>query len=214
MTDQIALLSPDEQTTASPAGVLVITVHGSPAPQGSKQAFRNQYTGRIQQVESSMKVKPWRQDVIAAALEACEGLPEFLNPLTTRRGRGIEAPDDWSAGAFEYADGSIVPVARQVAMLPLDQPVHLRMVFSFPRPKSHYRTGRNSHLLRPGAPSRPSGKPDLDKLARSTCDALSTAAIVRDDARVVEFDRLAKVWCGEDREALDTPGARIVVIPR
>lgn len=51
---------------------LVIIVRGTPAPQGSKSAFRNQHTGKIQQVESSKAVKPWRLDVKVAALEAIE----------------------------------------------------------------------------------------------------------------------------------------------
>lgn len=50
--------------------VLSFTARGLPAPQGSKNAFRNRHTGRIQQVESSKKVAPWRSDVRDAALEA------------------------------------------------------------------------------------------------------------------------------------------------
>ena len=47
---------------------LTLTVIGLPAPQGSKKGFYNRTTGRVQMVESSKKVKPWRQDVKAAAL--------------------------------------------------------------------------------------------------------------------------------------------------
>lgn len=49
--------------------VLRVVVIGMPGPQGSKSAFRNPATGRIQQKESSAKVKPWRQDVAAAAVD-------------------------------------------------------------------------------------------------------------------------------------------------
>jgi Holliday junction resolvase RusA-like endonuclease len=95
---------------------------------------------------------------------------------------------------------------------PLTGPLVVRMVFSFVRPKSHYRTGRNAHLLRDGAPARPGGKPDLSKLLRSTEDAL-TALVWKDDALVVDYERAAKVWVGEDAEALDVPGALIVIRP-
>lgn len=95
---------------------------------------------------------------------------------------------------------------------PLPGPLVARMVFSFVRPKSHYRTGRNAHLLRDNAPPRPGGKPDLSKLLRSTEDAL-TALVWKDDALVVDYERAAKVWCGEDPEALDAPGALIVIRP-
>ncbi|MFG3709506.1 RusA family crossover junction endodeoxyribonuclease [Micromonospora sp. NPDC047730] len=96
---------------------------------------------------------------------------------------------------------------------PLDGPLFVRMVFTFVRPKSHYRTGRNAHLLRDSAPAQPQGAPDLSKLLRSTEDALTSAGAWRDDARVVEYERAAKVWAGEDPEALDAPGALIVVRP-
>lgn len=47
--------------------MITFTVRGLPAPQGSKRAFRNKYSGRIQQVESSTRVAPWRSDVRDAA---------------------------------------------------------------------------------------------------------------------------------------------------
>lgn len=92
---------------------------------------------------------------------------------------------------------------------PLDEPLAVAMVFAFARPQSHYRTGRNAHLLRDGAPIRPSGTPDLSKLARAAEDALTDAAVWRDDARVVEYLRLAKVWAGEDPDGPDIPGVDI-----
>ena len=84
---------------------------------------------------------------------------------------------------------------------PLDGPLSVRMVFTVAKPKS--------------APKRrrtwPATMPDLSKLARSTEDALTSAGIWADDARVVEYTRLAKVFPGEDPEALDVPGVRIEV---
>lgn len=93
----------------------------------------------------------------------------------------------------------------------VDAPVVADMVFSFARPKSHYRTGRNAHLLRDNAPPRPDGPPDLSKLARAVEDSLTDASVWRDDARLVEYGRLAKVWVGEDGDALDRPGVLIRV---
>lgn len=49
------------------AGPLVITVIGRPAPQGSKRLLAH---GAM--VESSKRVKPWREDVKQAALDAIE----------------------------------------------------------------------------------------------------------------------------------------------
>ena len=64
-------------------------------------------------------------------------------------------------------------------------PIEVRVLFSLQRPTSHYRTGRNRHLIRNGAPTHPQGKPDLDKLLRSTFDAISSAGAWLDDAQVV-----------------------------
>jgi Holliday junction resolvase RusA-like endonuclease len=60
----------------------------------------------------------------------------------------------------------------------------LELAFFFARPKSHYRTGRNSHLLKDSAPSRPVVKPDTTKLVRGVEDSL-TGVVWRDDAQVV-----------------------------
>lgn len=63
-------------------------------------------------------------------------------------------------------------------------PVILEMVFIRPRPAAHFGTGRNSDLLKPSAPSEPSVKPDVDKLARAVLDALKNVAW-HDDGQVV-----------------------------
>ena len=48
--------------------MLEIEVIGTPAPQGSKKGFYNKSLGRVMMVESSAKVKPWREAVKHAAL--------------------------------------------------------------------------------------------------------------------------------------------------
>ena len=59
---------------------LRIYIPGLPAPQGSKRAIPNRSTGRVSLVESSARVKPWREDVRAAALDAYSG-PALTGPL-------------------------------------------------------------------------------------------------------------------------------------
>lgn len=139
-------------------------VYGSPAPQGSKAFKGRAKNGRAILAESSKRVKPWRQDVKAAA-------------------------EAWIA-----AHGG-------EAWRPLDGPLLARMVFTVPKPKS--------------APKRrrtwPDRKPDVSKLQRSTEDALTDAGLIRDDARIVDYGRAAKVFPGEDAEALCSPGVRIVL---
>lgn len=138
---------------------LSIVVYGSPAPQGSKRFVGRNKQGRGIMVESSKRVKPWREDVKAAALAARNGAA------------------------------------------PIDSAVIVRMVFTVPKPSSAPKS-RRTYAMR---------KPDLSKLVRSTEDALVDAGVLADDARIVEFSRLAKVFPNEDPEALEAPGVRIEI---
>ncbi|MGW0920415.1 RusA family crossover junction endodeoxyribonuclease [Streptomyces sp. NPDC002755] len=131
-----------------------VRVNGLPAPQGSKR-----HVGRGVMVESSKKVKPWREAVAAETAK--------LNF------------EDW-------------PFVRVSAW------------FLLPRPKSHYRSGRYSRILKPTAPRYPGKYPDLDKLCRSTLDALRMGGAYQDDARVVTLHAF-KVFT----EAGEEPGALI-----
>lgn len=121
-----------------------ITVYGTPAPQGSKR-----HVGNGVMIESSKKVKPWRQDVKHAALDA----------LIDQR---CVSARPWGP----------------------DHPLQVEITFYLPRPRSHYGTGRNAATLKPSAPTRPAVKPDIDKLTRSTLDALGEAGLWTDDSRV------------------------------
>jgi len=128
--------------------VLEIKVIGTPAPQGSKR-----HVGRGILIESSAKVKPWREAVVWAARES----------------------------------GGKVP-----------GPVVVDLTFTLQRPKS-----------RPKRDIWPDRKPDLDKLTRSTLDALTTAGAIEDDARVVGLI-VWKTYVGcAWEDALDVPGCVI-----
>lgn len=87
---------------------------------------------------------------------------------------------------------------------PLTGPVELDVTFLMPRPKHHFRTGKHAHLLRDNAPAAPAGKPDVDKLLRSSLDALTAAGLYRDDAQVVTLT-------GRKVYTLGHPGAVINV---
>jgi Holliday junction resolvase RusA-like endonuclease len=67
---------------------------------------------------------------------------------------------------------------------PFEGPVELKLGFDLPRPLSHYGTGRNRHTLKASSPPWPDGKPDLDKLVRAICDAVTDARAWLDDAQV------------------------------
>jgi crossover junction endodeoxyribonuclease RusA len=86
----------------------------------------------------------------------------------------------------------------------------LSVVFTVARPTSHYRTGRHAHLLRDTAPAHPTTRPDLDKLLRSTLDALTDSGVIHDDAQVVHV-AMAKAYPGGHLDALDTSGAVLLI---
>lgn len=85
---------------------------------------------------------------------------------------------------------------------PLDGPLWVSMVFTMRRPASAAKRVQY-----------PASQPDLSKLVRSTEDALTEAGVWSNDARVVEYLRLAKVYVGSpDTDALDVPGVKILVM--
>lgn len=79
----------------------------------------------------------------------------------------------------------------------LDGPLLGSIIFTVARPKKP----RFQH---------PATMPDLSKLLRCTEDALTDAGAIADDARIVRYRDLAKVFVG-DPEALDAPGCVIVI---
>jgi len=126
---------------------------GLPAPQGSKR-----HVGHGVMVESSARLKPWREAVKSAA----------------------------------YGSGRC-----------LDGPLVVRMVFTIPRPRS----ARRIDVV-------PYRSPDLSKLARATEDAITEAGLWADDARIAEYERLAKVWHGYDPDALPVPGVVVAAVEK
>ncbi len=141
--------------------MLTITVVGMPAPQGSKKGFFNPKLKRVMIVEDSSKVKPWREAVKHAALDAC---------------RMAQAGTPCISG-----------------------PVHAEMVFTFPKLKSASKKVR----------AWKTSSPDLDKLVRSTGDALTDAGVWEDDSRMVSLST-SKLYVG-DEGALHVPGASIQI---
>lgn len=88
--------------------------------------------------------------------------------------------------------------------IPRSTPVYMDVTFIFPRPASHYGTGRNAGVLKPNAPRWKTTAPDLSKLVRATEDAITDAGLWADDALVV-MGRTYKIY-GDQPGALITLG--------
>ena len=136
----------------------VITVEGiEAAPQGSKR-----HVGRGIMIESSKRVKPWRD---AVRIEANKVVDELI-----------------------------------------EEPVHVDLVFWFHRPKSHLNAKGE---LKQSAPKFPTSrnKGDIDKLCRSTLDALTLSAIA-DDSQVIIL-QARKYYC--DKKYTTKPHSMITI---
>ncbi len=107
-------------------------------------------------IESSKKVRPWRQDVKYAALEAIKGRTD----------------------------------------LPIDGPIIVTIRFYLAKPKS---AKKHAAACK---------KPDIDKLVRSTFDAIGEAGVWTDDSRVVMLTAM-KGYVGFALST--TPGAHITI---
>lgn len=66
--------------------MLTFTAYGTPAPGGSKRAFRHAHSNRIMVVDASAKSKPWKQEVAAAAAAA------MLSQSVTEDGLLVDGP--------------------------------------------------------------------------------------------------------------------------
>lgn len=164
-----------------------------------------------------------------------QGLAESRCVVLTGAGRiqirvdGIPVPqgskqeNPYGRGVRDANAERLHPWRRHVTAVARDQcryhdcltgPVKAWIRFTFERPKAHYRTGRNAHRLRDGAPLMPTGHDlgDIDKLVRAIFDSLEAAGVVADDCLFVDL-RTRKVYAGEDEHALDHAGVVIVLEP-
>jgi Holliday junction resolvase RusA-like endonuclease len=128
-----------------------------------------------------------------------EGIPAPQGSKTAKCVNGKAIMWEASKGVKVWRD--TVTAQAQIEMIAyelqtIDQPVYLNLHFKLPRPKT---------ATRPV----PSVKPDLDKLIRSTCDALTKSGIYTDDALVVgitalkSYADLSETGCYIEIEVVD-----------
>jgi Holliday junction resolvase RusA-like endonuclease len=91
----------------------------------------------------------------------------------------------YDAGTAEGWKGQVAVAARpHLPAVPLDIPLRVTITFQFPRPRSHYRTGKHSAELRPDAPHWHTTKPDRDNAEKAVLDCLTTIGMWKDDCQV------------------------------
>lgn len=101
----------------------------------------------------------------------------FVIPGTTRAAmvESSKAVKPWRQAVSAAARAAMIRAGASA----LDGPVDLAVTFYLPRPAS---------LTKAKAAMGPCRKPDIDKLCRSTIDALVDAGVLADDARIVHLD--------------------------
>lgn len=120
----------------------------------------------------------------------------FVVPGANGKPRAVMTESS-STGLKAYRN-AVAARAGEVIREPHTGPVTVSCTFTFQRPLAHYVGGRRApERLRSGLPvlPYPSRRGDIDKLVRSTLDALTGPAF-NDDAQVVQLD--AEVFWGDE----------------
>lgn len=99
--------------------------------------------------------------------------PQGSKKLLTPKGRRPVMVDDNRATLRSWRAETVAAAQLGWDGPPMDGPLLLEARFVFPRPTGARKAARLK-----------STKPDLDKLVRALCDALTAARVIRDDARV------------------------------
>lgn len=90
----------------------------------------------------------------------------------------------------------------------MDGAVEVMVWFIMPRPKGHFRTGKNADQVKESAPKHPTGAPDTTKLWRAVEDAMKSVAW-KDDSQVNPIAWAEKVYAGRG-----TPPGAVVAYRR
>lgn len=137
--------------------------------------------------------------IIAYGIPGPQGSKKFVG-LAKTTGRGILVESSKKVAPWRQQVKAAAALVRD-GRPPLDGNLVVRMTFTLPKPKSAPKRRR----------TYPNVYPDVSKLARSTEDALVQAGLIRDDARIVGYDKLWKSYPNEDVDALEAPGVRIEI---
>ena len=77
-------------------------------------------------------------------------------------------------------------IAKFKPKRPLAGDIMLKLIFTMPRPKSHYRTGKFKHILKDGYEHiiHHTFTPDLDNLVKLIADCIGNNTFIVDDSQI------------------------------
>jgi len=122
------------------------------------------------------------QSIILTVYGDPKGQPR---PKAFSRGGHAAVYDPGTAEGWKSQIAIAVKESGAVGLM-LDMPLRVSIQAHFKRPKSHFRTGKNAHLVKDSAPGFNTSKPDFDNIGKAACDALTHLGVWKDDAQVVD----------------------------
>ena len=102
-------------------------------------------------------------------------------------GSRVVANNEHALGSWR-SDVTLAAQRAKPADWDINAAVSLRCEFVFPRPLSHYGTGKNATKLKPSAPRYHVKTPDVDKLVRGVADSIGDAVarvLLNNDSQIV-----------------------------
>tara|TARA_R100000734_G_scaffold4083_1_gene3593 strand:+ start:488 stop:895 length:408 start_codon:yes stop_codon:yes gene_type:complete len=102
-------------------------------------------------------------------------------------GSKVVANNEQALGTWR-SDVAFAAQRAKPANWDINAAVAVRCEFVFPRPLSHYGTGKNVAKLKPSAPKYHVKTPDLDKLVRGVADSIGDAVakvLLNNDSQIV-----------------------------
>jgi Holliday junction resolvase RusA-like endonuclease len=83
-------------------------------------------------------------------------------------------------------------------MTPYHGPLYVSFIFIFPRPKSHYGTGKNANVLKPHSPEYCDQVPkDVDNMEKFYCDSFNCIHYP-DDKQIIKSETFKRYASGRD----------------
>ena len=106
------------------------------------------------------------------------------NPIALKRHRSTRSGRMYDPSANDKKQ-MWLQIAKFKPKQALKGDIQLIVTFFMKRPKSHYRTGKYSHILKDKVPEYHSFVPDLDNLVKMCCDTFSGKnKMIYDDSQI------------------------------
>ena len=105
----------------------------------------------------------------------------------------------------------LLQVSKFAPKQPITAPIRIILIFYMPRPKSHYRTGKRSHVLKAKAPVFHSVRPDIDNLIKMIADIIQGKdRMIIDDSQICALASI-KVYSEDLDWNNDHPRTEVVI---